>query len=497
MIDELYSELNALRVTQTDFFFKLRRWSSYDQPRAHALGLSAKHIDECLSVAAEVLFSLQPSSPDEEPNIALIGKEHELRTAIQAINSQLVSANNRLAGNWRETTVLTDADGSFHLSLDEPGAGRYADANINTEIRQLATLVPTLIGSIGQILPLCKPGAGGDLSARAVAFERLVVEVDKHYRDARSDGRRVKAAADRAQEHEKAVHDALEKATVHLARIRELATTANTEAGQITTQTQAVKEIHATAEKLEATVQQFQAKFDAYHESIDERLKTLKQFDADVLVLKNENNGYQTEIKRLIDEAKQMLSTSTTAGLAASLEDARKRYARRMLGTAIGFLISIAFLLVCAVPLASELVPGLKEFLYKWFETQAQMQITMPQQSDRISNEQIYVVIGKILLLLPASWLTAFMTKTFASLFQLEREYAQKAALARAVHGFQLQAPEYKEEITAEVFMEIRRNPAHSPSVDEAAHPLYDILAKVVGKTLGGKKEAKTAAEGQ
>lgn len=42
----------------------------------------------------------------------------------------------------------------------------------------------------------------------------------------------------------------------------------------------------------------------------------------------------------------------------------------------------------------------------------------------------------------------------------------------------------YEEEISAEVFMEIRMNPAHGPSVDAASHPLYDVLAKSVGKAL-------------
>ena len=69
----------------------------------------------------------------------------------------------------------------------------------------------------------------------------------------------------------------------------------------------------------------------------------------------------------------------------------------------------------------------------------------------------------------------AFFTKTYAHLFQLEREYAHKAALAGSVHGFKLQAKKYEEEITAEVFMEIRMNPA---SVTSA------LIRKVLRKYL-------------
>lgn len=70
-----------------------------------------------------------------------------------------------------------------------------------------------------------------------------------------------------------------------------------------------------------------------------------------------------------------------------------------------------------------------------------------------------------------------------------EHEYAHKAALARAVDGFKRQAPQYQEEITAEVFLEIRNNPAKGQSAEPAAHPLYDVLAKVVSKVVDRKKE--------
>jgi hypothetical protein len=71
----------------------------------------------------------------------------------------------------------------------------------------------------------------------------------------------------------------------------------------------------------------------------------------------------------------------------------------------------------------------------------------------------------------------------------LEREYAHKAALAMSVDGFKRQAPKYEEEITAEVFMEIRTNPANRAGPEPAAHPLYDVLSKVVSKVI--KKEEK------
>ena len=92
--------------------------------------------------------------------------------------------------------------------------------------------------------------------------------------------------------------------------------------------------------------------------------------------------------------------------------------------------------------------------------------------------------------MVPATWLTAFYTKAFADSFHLEREYAHKAALAMSVDGFKRQAPQYQEEITAEVFLEIRANPAKGQPVDAASHPLYDILSKVVSRALEKGKSA-------
>jgi len=109
---------------------------------------------------------------------------------------------------------------------------------------------------------------------------------------------------------------------------------------------------------------------------------------------------------------------------------------------------------------------------------------------DAKTESSPYSILGKIVLLLPATWLTAFFTKLYADLFQLEREYAYKAALAMSIDGFKRQAEKYQEEITAEVFMELKTNPAKGSPVTPASHPLYDLLARVVGKALGRKDDA-------
>ena len=60
-----------------------------------------------------------------------------------------------------------------------------------------------------------------------------------------------------------------------------------------------------------------------------------------------------------------------------------------------------------------------------------------------------------------------------------------------SVDGFKRQAEKYQEEITAEVFMEIKTNPARGRPATPASHPLYDVLAKVVGKVIDKKNAAE------
>ncbi|MNR52745.1 hypothetical protein D3C85_1726430 [compost metagenome] len=60
-----------------------------------------------------------------------------------------------------------------------------------------------------------------------------------------------------------------------------------------------------------------------------------------------------------------------------------------------------------------------------------------------------------------------------------------------SVDGFKRQAPLYEEEITAEVFMEIRTSPAKGQPVEAASHPLYDVLSKAITKVLDRKQEEK------
>lgn len=95
------------------------------------------------------------------------------------------------------------------------------------------------------------------------------------------------------------------------------------------------------------------------------------------------------------------------------------------------------------------------------------------------------------MLLIPATWATAFFAGNYAELFHLSREYAHKAALAKAVDGFKREAPEYKEEIVAGVFMEIQDNPG-SRKAPAVATPQNPIGQRILSTLLEAIKTKKT-----
>ena len=99
--------------------------------------------------------------------------------------------------------------------------------------------------------------------------------------------------------------------------------------------------------------------------------------------------------------------------------------------------------------------------------------------------------LGKLILLIPATWATAFFARNYAELFHLAREYAHKAALAKAVDGFKREATEYKSEIVTGVFMEIRDNPGSRKS-PEAATPQNPVVQGFLERVLDAIKSRKT-----
>lgn len=478
--DELYVYVDGVRTKWDGIFGRARaHWEDFDKPMAVLNGMSAHDLDNGFRLALELLLSIRPSGANAPQNAVLGLQHHNIKTALMGIDVQVTNGFHQLSSNWREEVRIVSIDAQFHWGLEDGGA-RYVEVNLNGICQSLSAQVAALMAAIGTVVPLCNLGSIGDLAARSEAFSKLLSDIQPFYNKAKSQANRSEVAARKTEEKVTEVETLAKQADADLARLRELLREANADHGQVTEQTARIQQITTTAESLSQTVTQYQAKFDDFKSAMDERLEDLTNFEKRSRDADKRNLEYEKTIKDLIAQSEDMLKGSTTVGLATSMETARARYEERMNSTRVGFYISVVFLLVSALPIAIHLIPGLTDLL-PWLGGQDGKPVPT---LDAAADGSLYAALGKVMLLLPATWLTAFFTKTYAHLFQLEREYAHKAALAGSVHGFKLQAPTYQEEITAEVFMEIRMNPAHGPAVDAASHPLYDVLAKVVNKGL-------------
>lgn len=234
-----------------------------------------------------------------------------------------------------------------------------------------------------------------------------------------------------------------------------------------------IREIAVAAGALETKVQAFDSNFEGFKQSLDARVAQHTAFEKDMQSAMQANQVREKEIDSLLQQSEDMIKGATTAGLGTSLEETRKVYETKMNAASTSFKWSVAFLVFSALPLVLHLFPGL-------FGTWLGARPTLAP-GELFNSGAAMELVGKMFLLFPATWTTQFFSKAYSEYFHLEREYAHKAALARAVEGFKRQAPKYEEEITTSVFFEVQSNPSKQASPDAAEHP---ILGPVLRKFM-------------
>lgn len=468
-IETLYTEVEQAKQSWYDLASLLSSGHlDFDRLRSTLGARSMNGFSRQMDLCFELLSSVRPV--DEVSHAAAVLHAHEanLRPQIQVIHTHASGALEQLRVNWRERSQIADINDAFSLQLLEDGSA-YTSVDISANFKHLRNASNGLIQVLGAVIPLCKADQIGDLSARAERLGQIARQLDELRLQAERSANVAKNFEARTSQTEAASRELLAAVETILANIRELQMQATTDASSVTTLVERIRVVGANAVSLEAMVGGYEARFKAFQDELDQRNASFLRFEEQTKQAKEMSVSREADIARLTKQADAMISGSTTAGLAKSLEDTRKRYEERMNKARQGFVGSVILLAITAVPLAAHLLPGLFGGLFPAAD---------------VAHNTWYGVLGKVLLMVPATWLTGFFTKSFADSFHLEREYAHKAALAMSVDGFKRQAPKYEEEITAEVFLEIRNNPAKDSKVEPAAHPLYDVLSKVVDKAL-------------
>lgn len=470
-IDALYSEIEQTQAVWKEMYDLLLR-AQYDTnaPRAVINNVSVAAFNRRVELAFELLYGMRPSSEDDISWLTMSVRSAEISPVLNNFKIHAQSSLNFLRPYWRDNLIIRDANNNFSWQLFDADTN-IANLDAAGNFAQMQSSLNQLMIYVAQLLPLCKIEGVVDLSVRAQAMGDVIREIEGLRNEATKLVKSAELGAAGATEKDKAVLVVLAQVEAIYAKLQAIQQQATADAASMAALVAQIKPTEANAQALEQQIAAYRAKFDAFQSELDDRQEQFLEFEANTRKVQAESAKREVEIDRLTTLANDMISGATTAGLSTSLEETRKRYEERMNGAKTGFYIAVAILIASALPLVAQLVPGL---FGSWFP--------MPNPNHA---ETPYAVLGKIFLLLPATWLTAFFTKSYAEYFHLEREYAHKAALAKSVDGFKRQAPKYEEEITAEVFMEIRTNPANRASPEPAAHPLYNALSKAVSKVVG------------
>ena len=475
-IDALYSEIEQTQAIWKEMYDLLLS-AQYDTKAARAAinNVSVDAFHRRVEWLFELLHSVRPASEQDVAWLVLGARTAEITPQLTNFKTHAQSSLNFLRQNWRDNLSIRDSNNNLSWQLFDAAGANIANQDASGNFAQMQSALNALMTHVALLLPLCKTEGVADLSARAQAMGDVIREIESLRNEAKKLAKAAEHSASGAAEKEKAVQAMVAQAEAAYAKLQALQQQATADSASVTALVTQIKTTGASAQTLEQQITAYKAKFDAFQAELDKRQKQFTEFEANAKAAEAANVKREAEIDRLTKAADTMIKGATTAGLSSSLEETRKRYEERMNSAKFGFYVAVAILIASALPLVAQLVPGL---FGDWFP-----------KPEKASEGNPYAVLGNIFLLLPATWLTAFFTKSYAEYFHLEREYAHKAALAMSVDGFKRQAPKYEEEITAEVFMEIRTNPANRDGPEPAAHPLYDALSKVVSKVLSKKED--------
>lgn len=430
-IEATYAGLDESRSAWTALHDLLVK-GGYDTSTARPslAGQSIAEFDRRAGFIFEGLLALKPADQDSAQAAFLASRAPDIGNAAKTFHAHASSLVSTLRMHWREGGSLKALDGNLMLQVIQQDGSVVTSLDMGGNLQPMDTTLGQLAGHLSFLLPLCRADAVGDLSVRAAALGDLTREMEALRDHAKRIADAASTSASVIDSKETEAQALVAQAETALANITAHQFQANTDAGAVTALVERIKTIAASADTLEKMVAGYTTSLEAFKGQLDARNAEFEKFQVDAKAAREENEKRNAEIERLIKQSDGMISGATTAGLSKSMEDARARYEARMVSARRGFYVAVALLAASAIPLV--------------------LHLTRAYSGLQDGNGGLYAFIGRILLMLPATWLTAFFAKSYSSFFDLEREYAHKAALAMSVDGFKRQAPKYEEEITAD-----------------------------------------------
>lgn len=445
-----------------------------DQTSAHTPSVGIKDLDFRITAALSALARLRGASSEQ---LELISHRlPSLKAAAEAIEAQAKAISGTLS-QWQGAST-SDQNGHLNLQLSHPEKGS-TNYDLGAPLAAINQQTATLLDA----LPYIAQAVGDETVS---LFGELAGAAANHFAETKTSAHgalaelktstsvvaELKELVEHASQLSKQVEDTLTSVTTTKG-------TTEQNAAEVVQKLAQVREVSKDADTLQQRVTSFASQFEAFESQMKARLELFSEFESSTKEAQRINKEREDKIAELIDKADTMIRGATTAGLSKSLEDTKDEYERRLNRTQWFFLGSVVFLLVSALPVAAQLIPG------PW------QQYFLPVASNVASGSGPWLsAFGKLILVLPGTWATAFFAANYAELFHLSREYAHKAALAKAIDGFQREAPDYRQEIVGSVFMEIQDNPG-SRKAPPPATPQNPVTKKFLETVLEAMKAVK------
>lgn len=402
-----------------------------------------------------------------------------LKSAMDQVETQSQAITTTL-GQWQGATA-TDRNGQLNLQLNHPDKGAT-----NFDLGGVLAAIHAQVSTLLDALPFIALVAADE---SVPLFAGLARSASEHLAQAQLAAREAQKAKQQGTSKVSDLEGLLSQAGEHADQVQSVLSSVTTtkgtteqQAAEVTQKLVQVREVSKDADVLQQRVSGFAAQFEAFEAQMKARLEQFSLFEAETQEAQRLNQAREAKIDELTTKADTMIRGATTAGLSKSLEDTKDDYEERLARTQWFFLGSVVFLLVSALPIAAQLIPG------PW----QTLMVPSSNGNGAADAGPWLAALGKLILMLPGTWATAFFASNYAELFHLSREYAHKAALAKAIDGFKREAPEYTQEIVGGVFMEIQDNPG-SRKAPRAATPQNPVTQKFLEKVLAAIRALKGA----
>ena len=215
--------------------------------------------------------------------------------------------------------------------------------------------------------------------------------------------------------------------------------------GAIRSRLEDITKQSASAQVVAGELSGYQATLD----SVKKRIEELESTSKNIVEIQKSQEG---EVTNLLEQASNMLSSATVAGLSTAfarerddldiaLGKADKSFIVGVIGLSAASLFVLAYILnitiVSGGPLGFTLQPG----------------------SGAPHKIEAAGVLARSIILIGPLWFTQFAASRYRQLFDLRQQYAHKYNVAFSADGFTKAAEKYRDDITLWVFETIGRNP--------------------------------------